>query len=114
MPQLNELLKNPSVRNTAIGISVAILVPIVAKTLAPYVRPVARSAVKIGVVTFEKGRETFAEIGEIVDDMVAEVREEMRVEHESEEAALEEAFTDFDDGDKAQEAVEARSDSGSA
>ena len=99
MAQLNDLLKNPSVRNTAIGIGVAILVPIVAKTLAPFVRPVARSALKIGVVTFEKGRETFAEIGEIFDDMVAEVREEMRTEREAENVALEDTFADVDDAD---------------
>ena len=97
MPQLNDLLKNPSVRNTAIGIGVAILVPVVAKKLAPFVRPVARSALKIGVVTFEKGRETFAEICEIVDDMVAEVREEIRMEHGDEIEALDEMPSDTDD-----------------
>ena len=110
MAQLNDLLKNPTVRNTAIGFGVAILVPIVAKILAPLVRPVARSAVKIGVVTFEKGRETFAEFGEIVDDMVAEVREEMRAEHEAEDAALEQVLADTNDsGDLP---TEAHKDSG--
>jgi hypothetical protein len=94
MPQLNELAKNPTVRNTAIGIGVAILVPIAAKALAPYVRPVARSAVRIGSVAFEKGRETLAEFGEILDDMVAEVREEMRVTRETENIAFEDALAE--------------------
>jgi hypothetical protein len=90
MAQLNQLLKsdflkNPIVRNTAIGIGVAVLVPLAAKSLAPLVRPVARSALKIGVVTYEKGRETLAEFGEILDDMVAEVREELRAEREGAE-----------------------------
>jgi hypothetical protein len=97
MAQLNDLLKNPTARNTAIGIGVAVLVPIVAKALAPLVRPVARSAVKIGVVTYEKGRETFAEFGEIIDDMIAEVREEMRAEQESDDATLEEMLADTND-----------------
>lgn len=88
MVPLNELLKNQTLKNTAIGIGAAILVPIVAKTLAPFVRPVSRSALKISVVAFEKGRETFAEFGEIIDDMVAEVREEMRAERAMEDAAL--------------------------
>ena len=92
-----DFLKNPTVRNTAIGIGVAILVPIVVKAIAPFVRPVARSALKIGVVTYEKGREAAAEFGEIVDDMVAEVREELRAEREQAEAALEEAITEVDD-----------------
>jgi hypothetical protein len=112
MAQLNDLLKNPTVRNAAIGFGVAILVPIVAKALAPFVRPVARSAVKIGVVTFEKGRETFAEFGEILDDMVAEVREEMRAEHETEDTALEEMLVDTDDASDV--LAQARKDDGSA
>jgi hypothetical protein len=81
--QLNGLLKNPVVRNTAIGIGVAILVPVAVKYLAPVMRPVARSTVKAGLLALEKGRETFAELGEIFDDLVAEVREEMRIERES-------------------------------
>lgn len=97
MAQLNDLLKNPTVRNTAIGIGVAVLVPIVAKALSPLVRPVARSAVKIGVVAYEKGRETFAELGEIVDDMIAEVREEMRTEQETVDAGPEEVLADTND-----------------
>jgi predicted HTH domain antitoxin len=100
MAQLNDLLKsdflkNPIVRNTAIGIGVAVLVPIVAKSLAPLVRPVARSTLKIGVVTYEKGRETLAEFGEILDDMVAEVREELRAERDAaEDTELDELAAD--------------------
>jgi hypothetical protein len=93
----SDLLKNPTVRNAAIGIGVAILVPVVAKALAPFVRPVARSALKIGVVTYEKGREAIAEFGEIVDDMVAEVREELRAERERAEDAMEEAIVEVDE-----------------
>jgi hypothetical protein len=99
----SDLLKNPTVRSTAIGIAAAILVPIVAKALAPFVRPVARSAVKVGAVTFEKARETFAEIGEIVEDMVAEVRDELRAEHEAADAALEEIVAGVDEATDALE-----------
>ena len=78
-----QLLKSPTVRNTAIGIGIAVLVPVVVTYLAPLVRPVARSAVKTGLLALEKGRETVAELGEIFDDLVAEVREELRAERES-------------------------------
>ena len=96
MAQMNDILKsgflqNPTVKRAAIAIGVAILVPIAAKALAPLVRPVARSTLKIGVVAFEKGRETIAEIGEIVEDMVAEVREELHAEREEADALSEEA-----------------------
>ena len=81
--RLNELLSNPTVRSTAIGIGVALLVPITVKLVAPMLRPVARSTVKVGLVALEKGRETAAEIGEIFDDLMAEVRDELRAEREA-------------------------------
>jgi hypothetical protein len=76
------MLNNPKVRNTAIGIGVAVLVPIAIIKLAPYVRPLARSAVKGGLIAAEKGREALAELGEAMDDLVAEVREDLRAERE--------------------------------
>jgi propanediol dehydratase small subunit len=84
--QLNEWLKNPVMRNTVIGIGVAILIPVAVKYLAPVVRPLARSTFKAGLLAVEKGRETAAELGEIFDDLVAEVREELRTEREAAEA----------------------------
>lgn len=85
MPQLNlrEMLNNPTVKNTAIGLGIAVLVPIAVTYLAPLIRPVARSTLKIGLVTAEKGREMAAEFGEIFDDLVAEVREEMSTNREN-------------------------------
>jgi hypothetical protein len=112
MANMSELLKNPAVRRAAIGVGLAILVPIVARALAPYVRPVARSALKVGVVAVEKGRETFAEVGEIVEDMVAEVREEMRAEREETDAALEELHAEADDN--TERPNETKNDIGSA
>ena len=91
MAQVSDFLKNPTVRTMAIGLGIAVLVPIVAAKLAPFVRPLARSAFKIGAVTYEKGRETIAEYGEIVEDMVAEVREEMHAEQQEQEFSLKDA-----------------------
>ena len=81
-PAVEEICMNPTTgsvlvhfdgrrRNTLIG------------ALAPMLRPVARSTMKVGLVALEKGRETAAELGEIFDDLVAEVREEMRMEREA-------------------------------
>ena len=97
MAQLSDFLKNPTVRTTAIGIGIAVLVPIVAAKLAPFVRPLARSVFKLGTVTYEKGRETIAEYGEIVEDMVAEVREELHAEQQEPDFALEESIATADD-----------------
>jgi hypothetical protein len=100
MAQPNDPFKNPTVRNSLIGIGIAILVPVVARAISPFVRPVARSALKMGVVTYEKGREAIAEFGEIIDDMVAEVREELRAEREQAEAAFDEVVAGVEDVDE--------------
>lgn len=99
--QVTELFKNPTVRNAAIGIGVAILVPVAVKYLAPFIRPVARSTVKAGLLALEKGRETAAELGEIFDDLIAEVREEMRIERESAQAPTTEEAAATTAGDSA-------------
>jgi hypothetical protein len=58
----------------------------VVSALAPVLRPLARSALKGGILAYEKVRETAAEIAEVVDDLVAEVQEEL---HEARARELE-------------------------
>jgi hypothetical protein len=72
MARNDDLLKG-----VAIGIGAAIMVPVVIAALAPVVKPLARSAMKGGILAYEKLRESFEEFGETVEDMVAEVEEEM-------------------------------------
>lgn len=78
MARNEELLKA-----AAIGVGVAVLVPVVVAALMPVIRPMARSALKAGIYAYEKGRETIEGIGETVDDLVAEVEEELIDEHEA-------------------------------
>lgn len=70
-------MKNPVVKGVLISIAVAaassILVPIVVRAS----RPLARAAGKTGLVLYEKGRETAAEIGEVIEDFIAETRAEL-------------------------------------
>ena len=42
------------------------------------VRPVARGVLKTGVLAYEKARESAAEFGEFMEDLVAEVQDEMQ------------------------------------
>lgn len=88
MPQIANWLKNGAVKRTAIGAGIAMAVPVAALYLAPFVRPVARSTMKVGLVIYEKTRETAAEIGEIVEDLVAEVRENLRNKREQSDGAM--------------------------
>ena len=78
MARNNELLKG-----AAIGLGVAVLVPVVVAALMPVIKPMARSALKAGIFAYEKGRESLEGIGETVDDLVAEVEEELVDAHEA-------------------------------
>lgn len=89
MIQLAVLMKNDVVKNLAIGLGVSILAPMVVNLLAPVVRPLARSTLKAGILAYEKGRETVAEIAEVVDDLVAEVHEELQEARRRESIAIE-------------------------
>ena len=60
MARNDDLLKG-----LGIGLSAAVLVPVVFSALAPVLRPLARSALRAGVMAYEKGREAFEEFGEI-------------------------------------------------
>lgn len=78
MARNNDLLKG-----AAIGLGVAVLVPVVVAALMPVIKPMARSALKAGIFAYEKGRESLEGIGETVDDLVAEVEEELVDAHEA-------------------------------
>ena len=75
MPRFDDVTKG-----VAIGLGVAILIPVAIRTLAPVLKPVARSALKGGVRVVERGRELIAETSEMVEDLVAETHAEMRDE----------------------------------
>lgn len=72
MAQQDDLLKG-----VGLGLGAAILIPIMAAALAPVVQPLARSVLKAGIRVYEKGRETLETVGETLEDVVAEVQEEM-------------------------------------
>jgi glycerol kinase len=78
MAQLDELGKNELARGVAIGVAAAVLIPAAAIMLAPYWRPAARSALKLGIRALEKAREAGAELAELVEDVTAEVQDELR------------------------------------
>lgn len=76
MPRFDDFSKG-----LALGIGAAILIPVAISTLAPVLKPVARSAVKTGLRAAEKGREVLAESVEKFEDLVAETQAEMRAGH---------------------------------
>jgi hypothetical protein len=77
MAFIDDLLKGESAKGLAIGIGAAILVPVILPAVAALARPVARAAIKTGILVYEKTREAVAEMGEVVEDLVAEARADL-------------------------------------
>ncbi len=71
----------------AIGIGAAVLAPVVIPVVASVMKPLAKAAIKSGFMLYEKGRETFAEVTEMVEDIVAEAKAEMAEAHKEEASA---------------------------
>lgn len=68
-------------KGLAIGVGVALLAPVVVTSLLGASRPLARAAIKSGLILYEKGREAAAEFSEVVEDLVAEARAELAEQH---------------------------------
>ncbi|HWP49556.1 MAG TPA: DUF5132 domain-containing protein [Candidatus Limnocylindrales bacterium] len=61
----------------AIGVGATILSPVVIPIAANVVKPLAKAAIKSGILIYEKGRELVAEAGEMVEDIIAEAKAEL-------------------------------------
>ncbi len=66
-----------------VGVGVALIAPTVLPAVGAAIRPLAKSAIKGGVLLYDTVKESIAEAGEQVNDMVAEVRAEMEQDKES-------------------------------
>jgi len=77
MAGIDDLFKGNIVTGLAVGVGVAILAPVIVPVLSSVGKPLAKSVIKSGILMYEKGRETFAELGEVFDDMVAEAKVEL-------------------------------------
>jgi hypothetical protein len=81
MAIVDDILKSNVLTGLAIGIGAAILTPIILPIVASIAKPLTKSAIKGGIILYEKSRETIAELGETVEDLVAEVKAELAQEH---------------------------------
>ncbi len=70
-------LKSNIISGLAIGIGSAIIAPMVTPALSRAAKPLAKAAIKGGLMLFETGKEKLAEAYEVVDDLLAEARAEL-------------------------------------
>lgn len=78
MALLGNGLKGNLATGLAIGIGAAILAPVLVPVVAAVAKPLAKGLIKGGIMLFERGREVVAEVGEVAEDLVAEVKMELK------------------------------------
>ncbi len=74
--QVKNAYKNHPIQTVAIGVGVAILAP----TVLPLMKPIAKAAIKSGVSLYQKTKGAIAETGEVIGDIVAEAKAEAALE----------------------------------
>ena len=77
MGLLDNGLKGNILSGLAIGIGAAVLAPAILPILVGAAKPLVKAAIKGGIVLYDRGKESFAEVGEVVEDLVAEVKAEI-------------------------------------
>jgi hypothetical protein len=68
---------NGATTGIMLGVAVVALAPVVLPALVAVGRPFAKAVIKSGLLLYERGRETFAEVDEVFEDLVAEVKAEV-------------------------------------
>ena len=77
-------LKGNILSGLAIGIGAAVLAPTVLPIIVGAAKPLVKAAIKGGIVLYDRGKESFAEVSEVVEDLVAEVKAEIAEAAEAE------------------------------
>ena len=87
MPDIEDLAEDLGVPGIAAIVLLPVLVPVAASKVG---KPLAKATVKGGIVLYEKGKGVIAEVGETLEDIVAEAKAEL-AESEAEKLAEAEA-----------------------
>jgi len=74
-------------KSLLVGVAVAVLAPVLLPVVGAAVRPILKTAIKGGILLYNKGRELVAEAVESVEDLTAEAKAEMEPKAAAPEAA---------------------------
>ncbi len=72
MSSILKTVKHTNVSTVAFGLGAVVIAPI----LVPVLKPVAKATLKGGIRLYEKSKATLTETGEMLEDLVAEVKAE--------------------------------------
>ncbi len=84
MALFGDTIKGTVFSGLAIGIGAAVIVPAVLPVLVRVGKPLAKAAMKSGLILYNTGREMASELEEIAGDLWAEAKAEAEEEIESE------------------------------
>ncbi len=87
VPDIEDLAEDLGVPGIAAIVLLPVLVPVAAGKVG---KPLAKATIKGGIVLYEKGKGIIAEVGETLEDIVAEAKAEL-AESETERLAEAEA-----------------------
>jgi hypothetical protein len=77
---LEDLVEDIGIPGVLIGVGAVVLAPIFGPALAKAGKPVAKAAIKGGIVFYEKSKIVMAEAGEAFGDLVAQSKAELATE----------------------------------
>jgi hypothetical protein len=81
--KLSNLSNAGNLQGLAIGAAVVILAPVAIGLIGSLMRPLAKAAIKGGLLVYDTGKEVAAGTSLAVDDLVSEARAEVAEERES-------------------------------
>jgi hypothetical protein len=73
IPEFEDLVEDLGIP----GIAAIVLLPVIVPVAAGVVKPMAKAAIKGGIVIYEKGKGVIAEVGETLEDLVSEAKAEL-------------------------------------
>lgn len=88
IPEIDEVLENLGIP----GIAAIVLLPVIVPVAGKVAKPIAKAAIKGGIVLYEQGKGVIAEVGETLEDLITEAKaelEEQAMEAHSLEGAVE-------------------------
>ncbi len=74
MPDIEDVVEDLGVPGIAAIVLLPVLVPVAAGKVG---KPLAKATIKGGIVLYEKGKGVIAEVGETLEDIVAEAKAEL-------------------------------------
>ncbi len=77
IPKIEDVVENVVEDLGVPGIAAIVLLPVLVPVVAGVGKPLAKATIKGGIVLYEKGKGVIAEVGETLEDIVAEAKAEL-------------------------------------